>query len=575
MNNLNIISNGRTLRRSIKSKSSSGLFLALLSLFSLQSIQAGSATWNLNPISGDWNTATNWMPNTVPNGPADTAAFGASNTINVSLSAATEVDSIVYSAGASAFTISPTPGTTLILSGAGVTNNSGVMQNVVIGVDTNFNHAFLTFSNNATAGSLTTYTNKAATINTYGGTTILYYNSNAGSAIFITEGGTTGNEIVGGVVDFWDNSSASNATFITGGGTTPNSNGGEVGFFVNSSAANATFINNPATALDAQGGFVEFENDATAAEATFINNGSSAPRNGGGVTAFYDTARAGHCTLIANGGTNGGQGGGIWFFKDSFGDFAQVKLFGNGLLDLSSRGQPGVTIGSLEGDGVVFMGPFALAIGSNNLSTTFSGRITDSSYAGGGPLRKVGSGTLVLTGASNYIGGTTIRQGKLEVSNRHGSGTGTGPVQVRGGRLTGRGTIAGAVTVATESGSAALLAPGRGAGDAQTLTIESNLGFNPGATYRCDVNSDFAKADQVVANGVTIADGAQFSVADSGSVPMPSGTTFTVISNTAATPIFGTFSNLADEGIVSVGENNFQANYEGGDGNDLTLTVVP
>src|SRR6266446_2574459 len=29
----------------------------------------GSATWNLNPTSGDWNTATNWTPETVPNGP--------------------------------------------------------------------------------------------------------------------------------------------------------------------------------------------------------------------------------------------------------------------------------------------------------------------------------------------------------------------------------------------------------------------------------------------------------------------------------------------------------------------------
>ena len=33
----------------------------------------GSATWNLNPTTGDWNTATNWTPETVPNGPAETA----------------------------------------------------------------------------------------------------------------------------------------------------------------------------------------------------------------------------------------------------------------------------------------------------------------------------------------------------------------------------------------------------------------------------------------------------------------------------------------------------------------------
>jgi hypothetical protein len=48
-----------------------------------------------------------------------------------------------------------------------------------------------------------------------------------------------------------------------------------------------------------------------------------------------------------------------------------------------------------------------------------------------------------------------------------------------------------------------------------------------------------------------------------------------LISNTSADPISGTFSNLADSEIVTVNGNNLQADYQGGDGNDLTLTVVP
>jgi hypothetical protein len=48
----------------------------------------------------------------------------------------------------------------------------------------------------------------------------------------------------------------------------------------------------------------------------------------------------------------------------------------------------------------------------------------------------------------------------------------------------------------------------------------------------------------------------------------------TLISNTSADPISGTFSNLPDGSIVTINGNNFQANYEGGDGNDLTLTTV-
>ena len=52
-------------------------------------------------------------------------------------------------------------------------------------------------------------------------------------------------------------------------------------------------------------------------------------------------------------------------------------------------------------------------------------------------------------------------------------------------------------------------------------------------------------------------------------------TVFTAISNTSTNPIVGTFINLADGSTFTAGRNNFQASYEGGDGNDLTLTVVP
>ena len=53
------------------------------------------------------------------------------------------------------------------------------------------------------------------------------------------------------------------------------------------------------------------------------------------------------------------------------------------------------------------------------------------------------------------------------------------------------------------------------------------------------------------------------------------GMVMTLISNTSANPISGTFSNLPDGSIVTINGNNFQASYSGGDGNDLTLTVVP
>ncbi len=82
-----------------------GLLPALVLLFSLQPAYAGSATWNLNPTSGDWNTAANWTPATVPNAATDTATFATSNTTNVTQSAFTTLDGITFAPGASAFTI--------------------------------------------------------------------------------------------------------------------------------------------------------------------------------------------------------------------------------------------------------------------------------------------------------------------------------------------------------------------------------------------------------------------------------------------------------------------------------------
>ena len=89
------------------------------------------------------------------------------------------------------------------------------------------------------------------------------------------------------------------------------------------------------------------------------------------------------------------------------------------------------------------------------------------------------------------------------------------------------------------------------------------------------MNTKRAQADQVVANGVTINGGAQFNFTAVANKRLTAGTVFTAISNTAATSISGTFANLPDGSTFTAGRNSFQVSYSGGDGNDLTLTVVP
>src|SRR6266550_6409758 len=82
-----------------------------------------SAQWDLDPISGDWNTAANWTPMGIPNGPADIATFGLSHTTDVSISADTEVNAIIFTpAATNPYTISINSRLTLTISGSGITN---------------------------------------------------------------------------------------------------------------------------------------------------------------------------------------------------------------------------------------------------------------------------------------------------------------------------------------------------------------------------------------------------------------------------------------------------------------------
>jgi autotransporter-associated beta strand protein len=189
-------------------------------------------------------------------------------------------------------------------------------------------------------------------------------------------------------------------------------------------------------------------------------------------------------------------------------------------------------------------------------------------------LTKTGAGTLTLSHANTYNGGTTIRQGAVVVSNATGSATGVGKVQVNLGLLRGVGKIDGAVAVGNDSSSGATILGGNSTSPG-ILTINSALTFRSFSNYKCALNRASVKASQVSALGVIIGSGATFTFVDVGTGTLPVGTVFTVINNTSASPIAGTFSNLPNGSIFTSNGNNFKVNYTGGTGNDLTLKVVP
>ena len=107
---------------------------------------------------------------------------------------------------------------------------------------------------------------------------------------------------------------------------------------------------------------------------------------------FYGASSAGSATIIAN-GISYGDGGAIVFYDASTGGTARVKVFDNGYLHIADH-QSGVTVGSIEGSGNVFLGANNLTVGTNGINTSFSGVISNDGQ--GGSLAKVGSGILTL-----------------------------------------------------------------------------------------------------------------------------------------------------------------------------------
>jgi len=229
-----------------------------------------SAQWDQDPISGDWNTAANWTPMGVPNGPTDIATFALSKNADVSISANTEVNGITFtSAATNPYTITASPGLTLTISGVGITNNSGRTQNFVTLDDASGNVGTIVFSHHATAGSNVSISNE-------GGSTNFLNRSTAGSAGF--------SNVDGGTINFFNRSTAGNATIRD---EVPNvDNGGTINFFDRSTAGNATIRDDF--------GIINFFNRSTAGNATIRDDFG----NGSLVMNFFNRSTAGNSTII-------------------------------------------------------------------------------------------------------------------------------------------------------------------------------------------------------------------------------------------------------------------------------------
>jgi autotransporter-associated beta strand protein len=552
------------------------LHLLLLSLLLplAASVSAGSATWRPDAISNDWNTAANWTPATVPNGPEDIATFGVSDVTSLTLSAPTVVHSLVFNPGASAFTFTAgsslhsdsTP--TLDFVGDGIVNNSNVTQQFITpATGISSGDLELRFSNHASAGTNTTFICNTGTIRFSGAST-------AASATLIANGATVQTGTIVGVIAFADESSAGQAMIGVNPGTASFTSGGTLSVNDDATLADATVTLKGASVASGGGGHASLSG-GTAGNAVI----TTVPAiNQGGDASISAIADFGHATVTANDSPDGSSGVQIQLNKGADATNARFVILGTSHLEVSDKANlhMGMSVGSVEGDGTVYLGRRRLLLGGNNLSTIFSGTINGGTLSGGdttGSIEKIGNGTLIMTGTGNYTGGTTLDEGAILIGSRSGSATGTGPVQVNGGNLGGMGNISGTVTIGSGNGSGSTLAPGvRGPG---ALAINAPLTFKADSTYRCELSTVKAKADEVTATAISIESGARFAFVVRGGQTLAPGTVFTIINNTSASPISGAFANAADGLLFTAKGIRFEVSYEGGDGNDMTLTVVP
>lgn len=241
---------------------------------------------------------------------------------------------------------------------------------------------------------------------------------------------------------------------------------------------------------------------------------------------------------------------------------------------LGFTGGNAFTIGGLAGNGGVSLwsqtgGGVALTIGSNNLSSIYTGILSDAGPGNyyQGSLNKIGLGLLTLSGANTYRGGTTNNAGGIALGADNVLGY--GPVNMNGGALSSDGTTArvltNAISITTAStlgdpaktGLLTLTGPVDLTGAARGITNQSDVlmtgsitngGVNKSGagTMTWQGNAIYLSAASEVRGGTLVVDGASVD-STSGLRPVVAtagGTARVLLTNSASLWVHGVASQI-------------------------------
>jgi fibronectin-binding autotransporter adhesin len=213
------------------------------------------------------------------------------------------------------------------------------------------------------------------------------------------------------------------------GGTALNAGTLAVGSSTGLGTGDLTFANG--TTLQAAANGLSLANAMTLNGTSTVDTQANALTLSGNIVGTGGLSKIGAGTLTLSGpstytgATNVNAGTLQAGVANAFSPLSAFTVASGAMLDFNGFDQ---AVGSLAGAGAVTLGAATLFTGGDNTSTTFSGTIS-----GSGALFKLGPGTLTLTGASTYAGGTMIAGGLVNFNSA--SNFGTGPILLNGGGL--------------------------------------------------------------------------------------------------------------------------------------------
>lgn len=332
------------------------------------------------------------------------------------------------------------------------------------------------------------------------------------SAIFDLNGRT---EAMGGLTD------TSGNTF----GLTQNSAAGTTSTLIFNNTANFTY---DGLIADGQGKLNIRRNGSGAGTQTLSNantfSGTTESDRAGGI--ILANANALQNSTYIGGGSNSGTPNGL-AFSSGIGTFTIGGLSGSTNQALVDNGTTPAAI--------------QLRVGNNGSDTTYSGILS-----GSGGLTKIGSGTLLLSGANSYTGATVVSGGRLAV---------------------GPGGSVGNTDIAVNSGALAVLPANGGTvalGSTSTAGARATLAVN-GATFDMSGDGAAGTAALLAGSGTTgaqltlaganlsfdLLSGAADLLAASGSASV-SGNNLIMLDTTAATSLTeGTYNLITAAGGLS------------------------